>query len=399
MKIGDIYNVKINEVDKFGHGICKINGIVVFVKGVFLKEEVKIRISKVNKRYMIGEVISFIKKDCDRKDILCKHFYECGGCLYQHITFDLENIYKENIIKSEFSKYRVRNIISGDSLYYRNKVTFHVKNGKIGYYKENSNDLVSITRCHLLDKKIIKIYDMLLSFRLEKVTKIIIRSTTLDEIMIIFDNEINEEDINLLSKCDYVKSIYIKEMLVYGNTYIKNKINSFIYTIYPNSFMQINDYLVLNLYNKILEYAGCGNRLLDLYCGVGTISIFLSSNYKKIDGVEIVFDSILNANLNKEINKIDNVDFICGDASIVSDKYYDTIIVDPPRCGLSKKVINNILSMCPKKVIYTSCNYKTLKKDLQLLEQNYEVVEITPFNMFPRTKHIECVCLLVKKTI
>ena len=153
---------------------------------------------------------------------------------------------------------------------------------------------------------------------------------------------------------------------------------------------------MIKLYDLNRKYAEKGNKLLDLYCGTGTIGIYLSDLYKEVFGIEINKDSVKNAKLNKKLNNIKNIDFICSDASNIKEKY-DTITVDPPRIGLSKKVIEKILEIKPEKIIYTSCNPNTLKRDIKLLEDNYYVKEITPVNMFPKTEHIEVVCYLSRK--
>ena len=133
--------------------------------------------------------------------------------------------------------------------------------------------------------------------------------------------------------------------------------------------------------------------MLDLYCGTGTIGIYLKDNFKHIDGIEINKDSIKNANINKKINNIDNISFVCGDASIAKNNNYDVIIVDPPRSGLSKKVINFLNKSNAKKIVYISCNPKTLRRDIDLLN-NYKMVKLEIINMFNKTKHIECITLL-----
>ena len=150
------------------------------------------------------------------------------------------------------------------------------------------------------------------------------------------------------------------------------------------------------LYDKVKEYAGVGNKLLDLYCGTGTISIYLKDNFKEITGIEINKESILNANINKNLNNIKNIHFICGDASNIKDTNFDVVIVDPPRSGLSKKVINLLNKINSNRIIYVSCNPNTLKRDIELLN-NYNIKNIECVNMFNKTKHIEVICFLERK--
>lgn len=150
------------------------------------------------------------------------------------------------------------------------------------------------------------------------------------------------------------------------------------------------------MYDKAKEYALCGNNLLDLYCGTGTIGIYLKDNFKHIDGIEINKDSIRNANINKKLNNIKNIDFVCGDASIAKNNNYDVIVVDPPRSGLSMKVIDFLNNSSASKIVYISCNPKTLKRDLELLNR-YNMKKIEMINMFNKTKHIECITLFERK--
>lgn len=399
MNINSIYQVKIIDIDNFGNGIAKVNNIVIFIKGTFFNEIIEIKIINIKKRYATGELLNIIKPSPERIKISCPSFYTCGGCNYLHISFSKENEYKENIIKKAFQNYQVNSIVYANDSEYRNKVVFHVQNKKLGFYKKETNELVNVDNCLILDKDIKDIYHKIKRIDLHNISKITIRTTNLHEIMILLDNNISTNDLNYLQNNTNVKSIYIKDKLVYGNPYIKEKIGNLIYTINPNSFMQVNYEVMIKLYDKIKYYAKTGNSLLDLYCGTGTIGMYLKDNYKRITGVEIVNDAITNANLNKQLNHLNNINFIKGDAGIITKSTFDTIIVDPPRSGLSKKVINNLLNSNAKKIIYTSCNYKTLQKDLCILTKKYQVIEITPFNMFPRTNNIECVSVLYRKKL
>lgn len=396
MKINEVYEVTIVDTDNHGNGIAKINNIVTFIKGTFKEEIVKIKITSLAKRFATGQLIEIIKKSPFRTKIFCPSFYTCGGCNYLHLDFQKENELKEQIIKETFKDYKVNNIIYGCEYYYRNKAVFHVKDNQIGFYMPKTNNIVPITNCLLLNKTIQKIYDQLKTINLQNINNITVKVTSLNETMLIFDGHIMKKDLSFLTTNNKITSIYQNNKLIYGNSYIKEQINDIIFTINKESFMQVNYEIMLKLYDKIKQYAKKGNTLLDLYCGTGTIAIYLKNNYQKIVGVEIVADAIKNANLNKKINNISNVDFILQDASYVNQKNFETIITDPPRAGLSKQVINNLLNSGATKIIYTSCNYKTLQKDIKLLEKKYKVVEITPFNMFPQTDNIECVCLMVK---
>ena len=203
----------------------------------------------------------------------------------------------------------------------------------------------------------------------------------------------NIKDKSILNiECD---SLYQNNHYVKGKEYLIDEINNFKFSIFPNSFYQINKEGMILIYDKAKEYIGNGNKLLDLYCGTGTIGIWMNKNYKSITGIEINEDSIKNANINKDLNNLKNIEFICGDAKTANGDY-DTIIVDPPRNGLSNCVIKFLNNSNSKKIVYISCNPNTLKRDIDLLN-NYELKDINAYSMFPRTKHIECICLLEKK--
>ena len=224
MNIGNNYQVKIIDIDTFGNGIAKVNNIVIFIKGAFLNEIIEIEIIDIKKRYAIGRLINIIKPSEERKEISCPHYYTCGGCNYLHISFDKENEYKENIIKNAFKDYHVGKIVHGKSQKYRNKVVFHVQNKEIGFYQKQTNTIVPIEKCLLLEEDIKNVYNQIKRIDLNKVNEITIRTTTTHEVMIIFDGKITEENIKYLQTNPLIKSIYIKDKLVYGTPYIKEKI-------------------------------------------------------------------------------------------------------------------------------------------------------------------------------
>ena len=216
-----------------------------------------------------------------------------------------------------------------------------------------------------------------------------------NEIMVVFKG--NRETFNDKGLFDQVNSVYLNNELIYGNPYIIMDVNGFKYSIYPDAFFQVNTETMKIMYDKVREYALNGNNLLDLYCGTGTIGIYLSKNFNSVTGVEINSSSIKNANINKKLNNLNNINFICGDAKIVSKSNYDVIVVDPPRCGLSKDVIKYLNNSKAKRIVYVSCNPKTLKRDITTLNKTYDIISITPFNMFPKTCDVECVCIMKLK--
>lgn len=391
MKINDIYEVIIESVDDIGNGVTRINNIVVFVPYTLNNEKVKIKIVSISKRFAVGKVIEFITKSDKRCEVKCNCYNECGGCNFLHINFNDELSIKKNYINKLFNT-NINTVLTNNEYNYRNKATFHIKDGKIGYYSEKTNDIIEFNNCLLLDNRINDIYNYLKEHELSTISEVIIRVTTKD-IMIVFKGE--KYDINDIINHFNITSIYLNDKLIYGESYIIEKIDNIKYSIYPDSFFQVNKDNMKIMYDKAREYAGYGNNLLDLYCGTGTIGIYLKDNFKHIDGIEINKDSIKNANINKKLNNINNIKFISGDASIAKNNNYDVIIVDPPRSGLSKKVINFLNKSNAKRIVYISCNPKTLKRDIDLLN-NYKMIKLEIINMFNKTKHIECITLLEK---
>ena len=293
---------------------------------------------------------------------------------------DLENVVKE--------------IFSSDNIYgYRNKISLKVKGGKLGYFKNGSNELIEINRCAIASKKSNEIIKVLNECDLSKAREIIIKD--FGEVMIIINGDMNIELLKPFSD-----SIYMNDKLVYGKENVIAHLGDLKFYVSKDSFFQVNMNIALKLYNKVLEYLDSGDNVLDLYCGTGTISLFLSKYFDRVIGIEINEEAVRCANLNKKLNHISNAEFICGDASkkIHHLKFQaDSIVVDPPRSGLTSDGINDILKINPKKLVYVSCDPMTLARDLKLLKSNYEVKEVTLFDMFPWTYHVESVVLCIKK--
>lgn len=396
IKIGDIKEVNIISNTNLGDGVGRIENKPIYIKNAVSKDKLEVKITRVNKKYLQGEIVKIVKESEDRVKPLCPYFPKCGGCTFWNVNINKENEIKENYIKRLFPNVKVNTIIANNEINYRNKVTFHIHNGKLGYYQKNSNNLVLIDECLILNKEINKIKKYLETLDLTKVTEIMIRySNNYDELLINFKGQL--KDYNNLKKIKNIKSIYINNDLVYGNPTIKEKINNLEFLIGPNSFFQINTNMIANLYNSIKNFITPSSSLLDLYCGTGTIGIYLNEYFEHILGIDIVKENIENAFLNKEINKIDNISFQHKDASSIENTYFDVVIVDPPRAGLGEKTKEHLLNINSKIIIYVSCNPNTLKKDIEKLKEKYQLVEITPVNMFPKTEHIECVSLLIHK--
>lgn len=394
MKINDIYEVTINDEDDIGNGITRIDNFVVFVPYALKDEKLKIKITKVNKRFATAKIEKIINKSDRRQCVKCKSFNECGGCSFLHLSFDEEKKKKIDFIYKLFNT-NVKEILTNNEYNYRNKATFHVKDGRIGYYSENTNDIVEFDNCLLLDERINEVYNTLKNIDLSNIFEVIVR-TSKSSVMVIFKGDTNDFDYNPLVNKVKIDSLYLNDKLLYGNAYIIEELGNIKYSIYPNAFFQVNTDNMKIMYDKVKEYAGNGNKLLDLYCGTGTIGIYLKENFKEVTGIEVNREAILNANINKSLNNLSNINFICGDASIAKNNNYDVIVVDPPRSGLSNKVISFLNKSDVKTIVYVSCNPKTLKRDLNLLNK-YNVLKLECINMFNKTKHVECICKLEKK--
>lgn len=389
--------IKIETLDHNGRGIGRLNNKVVFVKNALPNETVEIKITNEKKNFIEAEVTKYIKTSSDRLDIKCPYYNECGGCDLLHTSYNNQLEFKKNKIVNIVNKYlnnniQINDIVKSDNEFnYRNKVTFHVNND-IGFFKDKTNNIVKIDNCLLINNKINDCINDLNKLDLKYINEIICRTGS-NKLMIIINSK---KDIDISPIKDIANSIYLNDKLVYGESNICNTIGDYKYIISPESFFQVNDNVCKKLYDKINMETKNSKNVLDLYCGTGTIGIYVSKN-KNVLGIEINESAIKDANKNKEINKIDNINFICGDSGKKSknlDFKPDTIIIDPPRSGLDNITINNILEMNPKKIIYVSCDPMTLVRDLKLLNNNYNINEITPFDMFPQTKHCESVVVL-----
>lgn len=376
-------------------GITRIDNKVTFIGNTLPGEIVNIKLTKQKKDINEGKVLSFVEQSLDRVKPICPYYNVCGGCNISHIDYLKSVIYKKEIVKDIIKKYSDLDIdpdiIYDNNIYnYRNKITLKINNGKLSLVGENK---VNIDYCYLVNDNINKVIQLLNGTHLGLVDEVIIKGT--NEIMVIINGTVDEKDVIDILRDD-VTSIIVNDNKIYGKDYITIKVKDYIYAIYPNSFFQVNTGMISKLYDKVLEYAGDGKLLLDLYCGAGTIGIYLSQNFSRIIGIEVNKDAVASANINKKINGINNIEFICNKSSDI-EIIGDVLIVDPPRNGLDKITINKIINSSIKKIVYVSCNPITLARDLKILKEKYELDQITLFDMFPNTNHVECVCLLKLK--
>lgn len=404
MKDKIIENCQITGLDHNGRGITHINNKITFVTNALPDEIVDIEITKENKKIIEAETIQIKKQSPNRIEPICPYYKECGGCDLMHLKYEKELEWKQNKIKEIMKKYAgldvtIKPIItSNQPLHYRNKITLQVKNGTIGLYSKKSNHLIPIDKCMIADQKINKIIVQLKECDLTKTNQIVIRIGE-NESMVVLDDGNKEE---LKQKLSNVTSIIVNNKCIHGKTHITNKIGNKTFQISPPAFFQVNQNTTEKLYNEIIKKADLKNKesILDLYCGTGTIGIYLSDYVKECFGVEINQEAIKDANENKKINNVENFKFMSGNVNQIFKGNLpktDLIIVDPPRSGLDEITTNGLLDLEIPIIIYVSCDPFTLARDLKKLQEKYEIQSITPVDMFPRTHHVECVCALKLK--
>ncbi len=410
--------VLIEKLDHQGRGIGKLNNKIIFVENTLPKEIVNVEITLEKKNYYEGKVIEFIKKNKNRNNIKCPYFNECGGCDLLHISYNNQLQFKQNKVIDILKKYsnindiefKVKLIIPSENIFnYRNKVTFQVVND-IGFYKKKSYQLIPISECFLITKDMNEILNLIKqNLELKNINKVVIKDMKNCQVMLTIYLH-NSKEIDRIIKIFQNKvcslNIYIENKLykTINKSNIIAKLNDFNFLVSSDSFFQVNLNQTVKLYDKVLEYSSLNfdDFVLDLYCGTGTIGIYLSKYCKRVLGVEINKEAIKNANENKKLNNISNIQFMVGDTKDIIKKVKDKpdiIIVDPPRSGLNISVINDIKKLKSRKLIYVSCDPITLSRDLSLLKDSYEIKEITPIDMFPNTAHVECVALLKLKDI
>ena len=391
--------LKIDGFDHQGRGIAHYNNKVYFIFNALPDEEVEIEILKEKKNIVTGKVIKYYKKNDDlRTDTKCPFYGICGGCDIMHIKD--QNGYKLDKLNNIINKYvdkniKILDVVNLNEYNYRNKITLQVCNNEIGLYKKNSNDIVCIDKCYLVDDRINKIIDLIKKNQnLNGIKQIVIKC--MDESMVTF---IGDDNVNYDYLKSVVDSIYVNKKNVYGKSKITVYMGNFKFLVSSESFFQVNTLVANAMYNYIDSLIDKTNVIFDLYCGTGTIGIFVSNKANRVIGLEINSEAVRDANENKKINGINNIDFYEGDASSIvkkTDLKPDVIIVDPPRSGLDDKMINDINKLLPKKIIYVSCDPMTLARDLKKLD-NYNIISIKGFNMFPNTYHVESVTLLERK--
>lgn len=392
--------IKIEKMDHLGRGIGYNDGKIVFVPKAVVGDILDIEIISNHRKYDIGKINKIIQSSDNRIVAKCSYYNECGGCHISNLKYFDQVGFKKDKIVDMFKRYlnidiNPRVIDSEKEFEYRNKITYQVKNGKIGLVDINNN-FIEIDKCLLVSDRVNKLLGALKNEDLSKVTKIVIRECN-NGLILSITGDMNVD--NLVNEC---LEIYINGVKKYsleeGYLYIDN----LKYRVSDKSFFQINTGTIKRLYDEIVRYGNFtgSERVIDLYCGVGSISLYVSRYVKSVLGIEIVKEAINDANYNKKINNINNASFICSDVSKIIDKNIDgdILIVDPPRAGLDKHTREIINNANIKKIIYVSCDPMTLVRDIQELDK-YKLVEVSVVDMFPQTEHVECVSVLQRKNL
>lgn len=392
-----IEEVKCNKLDHFGRGIVKVNDKVMFVHNLLPKESADVAIIRENNKYIEAEVSEFASKSLNRQEPLCPYYENCGGCQLMHMKEALQKEFKESKVKDLLAKFAhyygpIEPLLTGPYFAYRNKITLHVKGKKIGLYQQLSNDIVEIDSCKLLNPCLNKIIPVLKDFfhtHETNITKIVLRHTDQG---ILLGTDYPEE----LSHVSFPEKVEICGMEEKKNHTIT--IGKFSFQVSIASFFQVNEKMIETLYQQVIKICKekKPKKVLDLYCGTGTIGIMMSPYAKEILGIELCKEAILDARENAKQNHITNISFIEGKVEdhIEGLTDIDLIVVDPPRAGIMRKGIDDLLKINAKTIVYVSCDPATLARDIALLNSKYEVKKVTPVDMFPNTYHVECVCLL-----
>ncbi|MFR8049244.1 23S rRNA (uracil(1939)-C(5))-methyltransferase RlmD [Fusicatenibacter sp.] len=451
MKKDDLIEVTIEDLSEEGTGIGKFEGMTFFIKDAVIGDRVRAKIMKMKKNYGFARLMEVLTPSPDRVEPLCPVARQCGGCQIQAMSYEAQLAFKTRKVESnlkrigKFEEIPMESIIGmEDPFHYRNKAQFPFgknRDGKIitGFYAGRTHSIIENTSCHLgkeVNEKILeKILAWMNAFHVEPYNeatgKGLMRHSLIrcgfrtGEIMVclvINGRKIPGEEalvdslkiipgmtsISLNVNKEKTNVILGREVInLWGRPYIEDYIGEVKYQISPLSFFQVNPVQTERLYGKALEYAGLTGEetVWDLYCGIGTISLFLARKARKVYGVEIIPDAIEDARRNASLNGFTNTEFYVGKAEeVLPEKYEkegvraDVIVVDPPRKGCDETLLSTMVKMQPERIVYVSCDSATLARDLRYLCDNgYELKRVCPADMFPQTVHVETVVLLSHK--
>ncbi|NMA94451.1 MAG: 23S rRNA (uracil(1939)-C(5))-methyltransferase RlmD [Clostridiales bacterium] len=450
VKKNTIYEVDIEDLGSRGEGIGRVDGYTLFIEGALPGELVEAKVTKINKNYGFARLMKILGKSPARTKAFCEYFDRCGGCQLWHMNYNNQLKYKRKVVENALV--RIGKIEDIDvkptmgmknPMRYRNKAQFPIgsdgKNAKIGFFRRRSHDIVDMDVCliqhevndrimaiirEFIDRYKIPVYDEKCHRGIIRhvVTKIGFNTGEIMAVIVTNGEKLPHQD-KLVSELKYniegIKSIVQNinprkgnvilgkdNRTLWGKDFIEDTIGKYRFRISPLSFYQVNPVQTEILYNKVLEYADLSGKeiVFDLYCGIGTISLFLSKYAGKVYGIEIVEDAVKDARINARLNAVDNAEFILGRAEDMAIDMMrdgivpDVVVLDPPRKGCDIKLLETIADIKPEKIIYVSCNPATLARDLgPLRKYGYEVQRVQPVDMFPFTVHVETVCLMSRE--
>lgn len=397
--------VKIERFDDLGRGIGYINNKVTFIDKVVPEDIVEVELTKEKKKYNEAKLIKIIKPSPLRIDAKCPYFSKCGGCQFQNITYENTIKYKKEKIVNIFSKHKISifpEVITNISPYsYRNKITLKVNNYKIGFYINKTHNLVEINKCLLANPAINASIPLIKRFNICN-GEVTIRCNQNAEILIVINSNDNLNiDITYLKSKIKLVGIVVNNKTYYGENSLFERMNNLLFKISYDSFFQVNPFIASQLFQIIGDNIDSSDKVLDLYCGVGTLSLMAAKKAQKVLGIEVVPNAIINALFNARVNDLNNTQFVINDASTAISKIkpdFNKIIVDPPRSGLTKNIIDVLLKIKPDAIIYVSCDPQTLVRDFTLLSSIYEIKKSYILDMFSYTYHIETILILTKKS-
>lgn len=444
-----IYEIEVTGLGESGEGIGRIDGLTIFVHGGMPGDVVTCEITKLKKQYAIANVVEILKASPHRKEPQCQYGLKCGGCQAQHVKYESQLEIKTQLVQDAIERIgkvdyiKVEETIGMASPFnYRNKGQYPIRkiDGKvqIGFYKMRTHDLIDVETCelqHKINDSVVKIVKEFISEKKISVYDEVKKKGLLRHIVIRVAKDTNDTMVVLVARgekipyievlleslaaLEEVKSIVIninkqpgnrilgsENITKYGDDKIIDSIGDLKFEISPLSFFQVNPIQTEVLYNKALEFADLQGteNVMDLYCGIGSISLFLAKKAKKVIGVELIEDAIHDANANAILNKIDNVEFYVGKAEEVVPSLYnrgmkaDVVVVDPPRKGCDEHLIKTLIDIKPKKIVYVSCKASTMARDVKMLtEAGYRVEKIQPVDMFPWTMHVETIVRMQRK--
>lgn len=440
--------VRITDFGNDGEGIAKIDGFTVFVPSAVKGDLARILIVKEKKHFGYGKLLEVIEPSEIRTEPKCSVFSKCGGCSMQSVNYDAQLEYKKNKVLEAlkriggFKDAKINSVTGSDPCYYyRNKAQFPVlytpDGVKSGFYAPHSHRVVPAIECPLQDKRSNDLAKAVTTWASENdipvydeeskkglLRRICMRCTKDEAVLVLVTTKPLPHLCKLIERINsefpYVKGIVQNfnadatnniygenDEVIFGVPYIFDNIGDIKYKIHYKSFYQVNPYTTKLLYEKALKLCDCDKTksVFDLYCGTGTISLFLAQSAKSVIGIEIIPDAVENAKENAALNNIDNAQFYCGEAEVIAPKLIekgvraDAVVLDPPRKGCDEKLIRAIGEMKPDKVIYVSCDCATMARDAKKLsEYGYTLDEVHVFDQFPQTSHVESVAKLTLST-